>query len=45
MKAKKGYTLYIVLLVLVLGIIYTACKDITPKQERITNDIELKLSR
>lgn len=45
MKEKNRYTIYFVLLVCALGVIYTACKDITPEQERITNEIELKLSK
>lgn len=45
MREKNRYTLYFIVLVLALGVIYTACKDITPEQERITNEVELKLSK
>lgn len=45
MREKKKLGLYIILLILLLGITYTACKDITPKQETITNNIELKLNK
>lgn len=42
MKVK---ILYLILGVIVLGIVYTACKDITPEQQRIESDVELKLSK
>jgi len=45
MREKNKYTLYLVLLVLAIGVVYTACKDITPEQEHITNEVELKLSK
>ena len=45
MREKKKYGLYLIILILLLGITYTACKDITPKQETITNNIELKLNK
>ena len=45
MKTKKRYSIYLILLVLILGIAYTACKDITPEQEQITENVELKLNK
>ena len=45
MREKKKYGLYVVICVLLLGVAYTACKDITPKQETITTDVELKLNK
>ncbi len=36
---------YAVASIIVLGIVYTACKDITPEPKRIETDIELKLSK
>lgn len=46
MKNKNSkYVLYLVLCVIILGIAYTACKDITPKQERVEQNVELKLSK
>ena len=45
MKTRNNkYILYLVLGV-ILGIAYTACKDITPEQQRIENKVELKLSK
>jgi hypothetical protein len=44
MKTKGShYVLFTILGVIILGIIYTACKDITPEQETVENKIELKL--
>lgn len=37
--------LYLFLGVIIAGVAYTACKDITPEQERIENTIELKLTK
>ena len=45
MRTKNGYALYIILALLVLGVIYTACKDITPTTEQISENIELKLNK
>ncbi len=46
MKNRNNkYVLYLILFVIILGIVYTACKDITPKQERVEQNIELKLSK
>lgn len=45
MRSNKRYGIYLFLLVLILGIAYTACKDITPDQEKVTQDITLKLSK
>ena len=45
MREKNKYGLYLVILVLLLGVAYTACKDITPEQETITNSVELKLNK
>lgn len=45
MKTKKSYTIYLILLILILGVAYTACKDITPQQEQITQNVELKLNK
>lgn len=47
MKAgsSKNIILYVILIIMVLGVIYTACKDITPEQERVESEIELKLGK
>lgn len=45
MKTKNRTFLWLFLLVLVIGIAYTACKDITPAQEHIENNVEIKLSK
>ena len=45
MKTKKNYIIYLILLFLIFGVAYTACKDITPKQEKIVENIELKLNK
>ena len=45
MRTKNKYTIYIIVLILALGIVYTACKDITPAQEQVTKEVELKLSK
>ena len=46
MKSKsKKTTVYVILAVIILGIAYTACKDITPEQQRVTADVELKLNK
>ncbi len=45
MRSKRNYIIYLILLVLVLGVVYTACKDITPEQEQIVKNIELKLNK
>ncbi len=44
-NGKNKYIVYLILGVIVLGIAYTACKDITPAQQRIENKVELKLSK
>lgn len=46
MRNKNNkYILYLVLGIIVLGIAYTACKDITPEQQRIETKVEIKLSK
>ncbi len=46
MRSKNNkYMLYIILGIVVIGIAYTACKDINPEQQRIENNVELKLSK
>ena len=45
MRTKKRYGMYAILLILIIGVAYTACKDITPEQEQITENIELKLNK
>jgi hypothetical protein len=46
MKNKNSkVAIYLFLILLVAGVIYTACKDITPKQEVVEKNIELKLTR
>jgi hypothetical protein len=46
MKKRGGkYILYAVICAIVLAAVYTACKDITPKQTRIEANVELKLSK
>lgn len=37
--------LYAILGIIVLGVVYTACKDITPVQQKVENQVELKLSK
>lgn len=45
MKSKGRYITYFVLLILIAGIAYTACKNVVPEQEHIEKTIELKLSK
>lgn len=45
MKTKNRTVLYLFLLILIAGIAYTACKDITPAQEHIESNVEIKLSK
>lgn len=45
MKTKRNYVIYLILLFLIFGLVYTACKDITPEQEKIVENIELKLNK
>ncbi len=46
MKNKSNkYILYLILGIIILGIVYTACKDITPEQQRVETSVELKLSK
>ena len=39
------YILYVILAVLVFGIAYTACMDITPQKTLVEKNIELKLTK
>lgn len=41
----KAGILYAFLGAIVLGVIYTACKDITPEQSRVETIVELKLAK
>ena len=46
MKNKSSKTiLYLFLILIVVGIAYTACKDISPKQQVVEANVELKLSK
>lgn len=46
MKNKSGrYIVYIILCIILLGVAYTSCKDITPEQERVEQEVELKLTK
>lgn len=45
MRSKKRYTLYTILIILMIGIAYTACKDITPEPEHVSKTLELKLNK
>lgn len=46
MKNQNGrLILYIILGVIAIGIVYTACKDITPAQKRVETKVELKLGK
>lgn len=45
MKSKNNTLLYLILCVIIIGVVYTACKDITVEQQRVEQDIELKLSK
>ena len=45
MKMRKKYFIYLILLFLVFGVVYTACKDITPEQNKVVENIELKLNK
>ena len=42
---SNKYILYVILAILVLGIAYTACMEITPQTSLIENKVELKLSK
>lgn len=44
-KDKTNYLYGAILLILLVGVLYTACKDITPEQTRVETNIELKLSK
>lgn len=41
----KAGILYVFLGIIVLGVVYTACKDITPEQNRVETTIELKMTK
>jgi len=45
MRTKNKSLLYIFLIALIAGVAYTACKDITPVQEHVESDVDLKLSK
>lgn len=45
MKSNKKNILYFFLLIVVLGVAYTASKDITPVQEHIESTLDLKLNK
>jgi hypothetical protein len=46
MKKTGGkIVLYVVLGIVILSVVYTACKDITPEQKRIETTVELKVSK
>jgi hypothetical protein len=46
MKSKSSKTvLYLFFILLVMGVVYTACKDIKPNQEVIETKVELKLAK
>ena len=46
MKAKRGNIILSFIIVLVLfGVVYTACKDVTPKTQLIENNVELKFNK
>lgn len=46
MKNKGNkYVLFIVLGLLVLGVLFLACKDITPTVEQVEEKVELKLGK
>ena len=44
-KNNSKYLLYVLVLFVVVGVLYTACKDITPQQEKKEVSVELKLSK
>lgn len=41
----KVGVLYIILSIIILAVVYTACKDITPEQKRIETTVELKMAK
>lgn len=41
----KAGILYVFLGIIVLGVVYTACKDITPEQNHVETTIELKMTK
>lgn len=41
----KAGILYVVLGIIILGVIYTAFKDITPEQKRVETSLELKIAK
>ncbi len=43
-NSRKSWV-YAVIGIIVLGIAYTACKDITPQPQRVETGVELKLSK
>ena len=42
---NSKYYIYIIIGILLIGVGYTACKDITPEQKTVTQTVELKLSK
>ena len=44
-KNNSKYLLYVLALFVVGGVLYAACKDVTPQQERKEISVELKLSK
>lgn len=41
----KAGIIYAFLGAIIFGVIYTACKDITPEQNRVETIVELKLTK
>lgn len=44
-KSNKYMMIYVILGIIAISIVYTACKDITPEQNRVEANVELKLSK
>lgn len=45
MRSKGKYLTYFILLIVIAGIAYTACKNVIPAQEKVEKTIELKLNK
>ena len=43
-KSNK-YILFIIIAILLIGVAYLACKDITPAMQTLEKHVELKLSK
>lgn len=46
MRSGKGkFVFFLVLGIIIAAVVYTAAKDITPEQERVEANVEVKLTK